>query len=320
MATLITPLNSLRRDTTAGERRFATRLEALLEDDYLCWYDVPIGPKRLRPDFVILHPSRGLLILEVKDWKLDTIKAIDKHSAEIMPNGVPKTVANPLEQARSNALHVIDKLSADPQLAQAEGPHQGKLCMPWGYGVVLTNITRQQFDARLTEEEQDLVLPGRLIICKDEMLESTDAMDFQERLWGMFHYSFGQRLTLPQIERVRWHLFPEIRIQARQQELFASPSDATNNASTEATLPELIRVFDLPAGTSRTESRQRAPRHSWRRRLGQDTHSRLPMHADGRGRDEAHSRAVLQYQPRRRTPFVRGPARIVCTRQCAQLS
>ena len=245
MATLITPLNSLRRDTTAGERRFATRLEALLEDDYLCWYDVPIGPKRLRPDFVILHPSRGLLILEVKDWKLDTIKAIDKHSAEIMPNGVPKTVANPLEQARSNALHVIDKLSADPQLAQAEGPHQGKLCMPWGYGVVLTNITRQQFDARLTEEEQDLVLPGRLIICKDEMLESTDAMDFQERLWGMFHYSFGQRLTLPQIERVRWHLFPEIRIQARQQELFASPSDATNNASTEATLPELIRVFDL---------------------------------------------------------------------------
>ncbi len=45
----------------SGERRFAKRLEDFLEDDYLCWYDVPIGPKRHHPDFLILHPSRGLL-------------------------------------------------------------------------------------------------------------------------------------------------------------------------------------------------------------------------------------------------------------------
>src|SRR3954462_7419375 len=52
---------------TTGERRFAERLRENLEDDYLCWYNVPIGRKHQHPDFVILNPRRGILILEVKD-------------------------------------------------------------------------------------------------------------------------------------------------------------------------------------------------------------------------------------------------------------
>lgn len=71
---------------TSGERRFAKRLETLLEDDYLCWFDVPIGPARLYPDFLILHPSRGLLLLEVKDWKLDT-RSRKKGKASSFPLG-----------------------------------------------------------------------------------------------------------------------------------------------------------------------------------------------------------------------------------------
>lgn len=54
---------------TQGERRTAERLEQKLDDDYLVWYDVPVGPKHSHPDFVVLHPRRGLLILEVKDWR-----------------------------------------------------------------------------------------------------------------------------------------------------------------------------------------------------------------------------------------------------------
>lgn len=55
---------------TPGERRFATRLLTKLEDDYHCWFNVPVGRKQLRPDFIVLHPGRGVLVLEVKDWKL----------------------------------------------------------------------------------------------------------------------------------------------------------------------------------------------------------------------------------------------------------
>lgn len=245
MARFINSLTQNRRNVTPGERRFAKRLETLLEDDYLCWYDVPVGPARHYPDFVILHPSRGLLLLEVKDWKLETLRRLDKISAEICVNGAVKTVANPLEQARSYLNLVVNTLGRDPQLCEPEGRYQGKIGFPYGYGVVLTGITRKQFDDMLSEEDQERVLPGRLVICQDEMTESVDAMDFQERLWGMFQYDFKRRLTLPQIERIRWHLFPEIRIGERQTTLFTEYEEKGGGQPEPETLPDLVRVLDL---------------------------------------------------------------------------
>lgn len=69
---------------TPGERRLAQRLEEKLESDYLLWYDVPVGKKQLHPDFIVLHPSRGLFILEVKDWKLDTIQSINPSTVTLL--------------------------------------------------------------------------------------------------------------------------------------------------------------------------------------------------------------------------------------------
>jgi len=245
MAKLISSLNHTRRNVTSGERRFAKRLESLLEDDYLCWFDVPIGPARHYPDFLILHPSRGLLLLEVKDWNLETIHRIDKVFADLKINGGIKRVANPLEQARSYTMNVVNKLAQDPQLCDASGDYLGKLCFPYGYGVVLTNITRKQLDSVLSDEEQSLVLPGRLVICKDEMTETVDAMAFQEQLWGMFQYNFNRPLTLPQIERVRWHLFPEIRIGDRQTTLFSDFEEMGGGSAAPETIPDLVQVLDL---------------------------------------------------------------------------
>ncbi|MEO1523281.1 MAG: nuclease-related domain-containing protein, partial [Cyanobacteria bacterium J06633_2] len=70
MATLIPSFSSCSQRMTSGERRFAQRLEDKLEDDYLIWYDIPVGKQRSHPDFILLHPLRGLIVLEVKDWKL----------------------------------------------------------------------------------------------------------------------------------------------------------------------------------------------------------------------------------------------------------
>ncbi|SFM57113.1 nuclease-related domain-containing protein [Nitrosomonas communis] len=132
---------------TAGERRFAQRLEAKLEDDYLCWYDVPVGQSLRYPDFIVLHPKRGLLILEVKDWNLATIQSINKVNVALLTlNGV-KHKSNPLEQARQYAHAVTDILQRDPQLVFSSGRMQGQLLFPWTYGIVFPNISRKQFDS-----------------------------------------------------------------------------------------------------------------------------------------------------------------------------
>ena len=233
MAALIPAIGTCISRMTSGEKRFAQRLEQKLEDDWLLWYDVPLGPRNVHPDFVVFNPRRGVLVLEVKDWKLDTIRDIDRQSAAILtPNGL-KRVANPVEQARQYAHEVSNLLQRDPQLTINSGRMKGTLLFPWGYGIVLANISRKQFDGTNLNE----VIEPHRVICQDEMTESSDAEAFQERLWGMLPFARSVPLALPQIDRIRWHLFPEIRI--------AAPSQNGLFDDQEPEIPDIVRVMDI---------------------------------------------------------------------------
>lgn len=239
MATLIPSRNSCLARMTGGEKRVSERLEQKLEDDYLLWYDVPIGLKQRHPDFVVFHPRRGLLVLEVKDWKADTIKHADKTQFTLVTERGLAKENNPLLQARSYALEIGVVLERDRALRHPQGTrHAGKLIMPWGWGVVLANITRKQFDEGALGD----VLPEHLVICRDEIYETVEPEAFQERLWAMFPQVFPVALTLPQIDRVRWHLFPELRVEfgSGQFGLFG-PTDA---AVRPLEIPDLVKVMD----------------------------------------------------------------------------
>ena len=230
MAVLIPSIGSCTFDS-GGERRLAERLEAKLEDDYLCWYNVALGPSALHPDFIVFHPRRGLLILEVKDWRTRTILAADRQKFTIETARGPTVVENPLEQARHYVHAATDVLQRDPQLVFSSGRVAGQLMFPWSFGVVLPNLTRKQFDEGGLGE----VIPPNRVICQDEMLEGVEAEAFQQRLWEMFPVRFHGALSLPQIDRIRWHLFPEVRIASAQADLFAADEPP----------PDFVRVMDL---------------------------------------------------------------------------
>ena len=233
MATLIPAMGSCVSRMTSGERRLAERLEQKLDDDYLLWYDVPVGPKRSHPDFVVLHPRRGILILETKDWKLSTIRSATRQAWEIVPDQALKVVINPLAQARHCAIQVVDAIERDPQLVHPDGPHRGRLAFPWGYGVVFTRITRAQFESAGLSNAID----PHFAICSDEMPEDGDAEAFQQRLWHMFPQAFASVMTLPQLDRVRWIMFPEVRVPT-QESLF-------DDRDAEGEFPSVMRVMDL---------------------------------------------------------------------------
>lgn len=240
MATLIPSFSSCAQKMTSGERRFARRLEGKLEDDYLLWYDVPIGPKKLHPDFIVLHPSRGLFILEVKDWKLDYIQRVTHGEVDLLtPDGL-KTLKNPLQQARGYALEIKQLLEKDGKLVRSAGRYQGSLLCPYAYGVVLSNITREAFESVPALGQ---VLDAHVVICQDEFLESVDAGMFQERLWGMSHYDFGSTLSCEQIDRIRWHFFPELRISAQQLSLFED--DVSDRVPVGCQVPDILQIMDL---------------------------------------------------------------------------
>jgi hypothetical protein len=247
MATLIPSLKSCKFET-GGERRLAQRLEQKLDDDCLVWYDVPItGTLNQHPDFVILDPRHGILILEVKDFYLSnfylsTIDTMNKITWDIRiktnkddTDGETslKTISNPLEQARRYAHQVVRALERDPHLVTNE-----KLNVYWGYGVVLPNIRRDLF---VRSKMNDVINPDR-VICKDEMLASADPAAFQNSLRSMFPFPMSAALTQHEIDRVRWIIFPEVRVS--QSRVFASHKQHEKDTYDLEYL-SFMRVMDL---------------------------------------------------------------------------
>jgi hypothetical protein len=208
MATLIPTLGATRFDSS-GELRLAERLKDFLEENAWIWHNLPMGPRGRHPDFVILHPGNGILVLEAKDWRIDTLLSATKADVELLTERGPVRTQSPFEQARGYMFDVVRAIERDPHLVFAQDhPFKGRSILPFGFGVVFTNITRRQFD------QTDLgdVFPADRCMFRDEMTESVDPEAFRTRLWSMVSPRIGPPLTLPQFDRLRALLFPEVRI------------------------------------------------------------------------------------------------------------
>lgn len=223
-----------------GERRVLHQLKRCLEDDYLVWHDVPLGAQSRQPDFVILHPRWGVLLLEVKDWKKSTLGPGNRDRVEIRTPQGAVTVQHPLQQVRDAAMALVGQMQRDPLLVHADGPFRGKLLFPYGWGVVMSHLRRREVDG----SDFDDVYPPRQTLLRDDLDEALEPAAFQLRLWGMFTVHYPFTLALPQCDRIRWHLFPEMRVLPEQQGLDFDAAQA-DAAPPVPVLPDLMQVMDL---------------------------------------------------------------------------
>jgi len=235
MAVFPQGLTQVDQRCNVGERRTLHQLKRCLGDDYLVWHNVPIGPRARQPDFVILSPRQGVLLLEVKDWKPSTLVAANRDSVELATPRGRVTEANPLRQARDYAFELVDLMQRDPALTHADGPFRGKLLFPYGWGVVFSHQTRADWAG--TDFNQ--VFTQRQLLMRDDLDDSVSPGDFFDRLWGLFTVHYPHTLTLPQRDRIRWHLFPEIRLQQQSALAFEGEDAAAPR------LPDLMEVMDL---------------------------------------------------------------------------
>lgn len=105
----ITVPESIRSTATAGERLLFRTLKEHLPDDYIVYYEPEI--KGVRPDFVIIGPDLGLLVLEVKDYTKNTFYHFTKDDWTIRnSSGDLHSVKSPLKQAREYAFKITDVL------------------------------------------------------------------------------------------------------------------------------------------------------------------------------------------------------------------
>lgn len=217
MATLIP--NTLPSTASQGEKRLFHLLQQKLPNDFLVWYE-PIVQGRY-PDFIILGPHFGLLIIEVKGWYPSQILQANPDSFKIKyKQGDLETIQNqksPLRQCKDYLNRLLDSLKAYPVLTQNQGHHQGQLAFPLGMGAIMSNITAQQATTDPLNLNQAALLPQPQVAYRDELLAWPDWTSEQliERLQQMFAVKFAfAPLTSDQINTIRGLLYPEIIIQA----------------------------------------------------------------------------------------------------------
>lgn len=202
------------RRATAGERVLFQTLRDYLPGDYIAYYEPEIKGKK--PDFVVIGPDLGLVVLEVKDYTRHTLFSLNRNEWQLhTSSGQITTVSNPYNQARDYAYEIVKVLTRDKNLIQLEGNHIGKLKFQYGYGAVFTRLKQKDF----IQNNIHQIIPPEFVFCRDEIDPDEEGFSeevLMEKLLNMFIVRNPRRKVLSNedIQAIRYHLFPEVRISA----------------------------------------------------------------------------------------------------------
>jgi superfamily I DNA and RNA helicase len=220
MAIMIPP--SLPKKASEGEKRLYNILKNKLSDNFYVWYEPRIDGRY--PDFIILSPDFGLLVIEVKGWYLKHILKASHDSFEIENNRndleTIEKQKSPLRQGKDYLDKLLNILKKSRILTNQSGKYQGNLCFPIAVGAVMSNLTDEQ------AHKYNLIdiLPIKSVIYRDELL-TWDKDDIQEetiiqRFQEMFGINFVfSPLTPDQISTIKGIIYPEIVIRQEKATL-----------------------------------------------------------------------------------------------------
>ena len=196
---------------SAGEKRVFEVLQRL-PDDCIVYYEPVVGNRY--PDFIVIMPEVGLLIIEAKGWYPAHIESGDLNQVRITSRGRTETQRHPIRQARDYMFELMKAAKAfgnSASLLQGGGDHEGRFIFPFGHLVVLNNIKREQLDSLgLTQ-----LFPASKVMTRDEFeqLASTPPEALITALKKFFDPSWAfAALNETQISTLRAIIHPEIVI------------------------------------------------------------------------------------------------------------
>lgn len=208
------------RQPSEGERRLFAVLRKL-PDDCVVYYEPVVHDRH--PDFIVIMPEVGVLIIEVKGWYHAELEAIDMAMVTVNRRGVKTPERHPGKQAFDYLCLTMNKCEAHPlshRLRQGNGRYENRLAFPFGYMSVLSNINRAQLDKGPTELAE--IFPAAKTAMRDqvsvwETLEPTELMD---ALKGYFDpwWPFP-KLTREQVDIIRSVIHPEIVLRQSETNL-----------------------------------------------------------------------------------------------------
>jgi hypothetical protein len=193
---------------SAGERKVFALLQQL-PDDVIVYYE-PVVADRY-PDFIVIIPSIGLLVIEVKGWYPNSIERADNAEVVISTRGQREVCKHPVRQARDykfQLMNVARRHAETGGLLETAGRHEGKFVFPFGHLAILNNCTRQQLDERGLSE---MFPPGR-VFTRDEFEASSSGDTIDRLMIGFDPWWPFEPLSERQIAILRAIIHPEIVI------------------------------------------------------------------------------------------------------------
>jgi len=219
-----------------GERDTYELLKRL-PDNYWVYYEPDISDKH--PDFIVIAPDLGVIIIEVKGWRIKDIRGADNHKVRVVYNDREKLVDHPLKQAWDYLWRLYGVCEKDPRgslLLNLEGEFKNRVSFPFCHFIVLSNITRDNIE-RLEEPDLYTVFKPENTLYRDQMVDLKKAAPEKIRsTFENFFYPFWKidPLTDEQVKILRAIIFPQIVL-----EDLTPPSLTTLESDTHLTLQVL---------------------------------------------------------------------------------
>ena len=204
--------DKLPREASKGEERTYQILKKL-PDDYLVYYEPNIDNRR--PDFIVIAPDLGVIVIEVKGWYIKDIVRGSDSEIIINDDGREKPVKHPLLQARGYQWRLVELARKHPKLSvllQKDGPHKNDFIFPFGHFVILSNISK---DVMKNYQTHDLsfIFPLKTTMTRDVLVELENASSdmIHNVLKGYIDPTWNfPPLTSEQVDILRAIIHPEI--------------------------------------------------------------------------------------------------------------
>lgn len=171
----------------------------------------------MKPDFIVIMPSLGVLTIEVKSWHLDDIQSANKQIVTIKDRSGLGNNPHPTAMGRNWKKSLLDFCRQHPGLESLfyqDGPHEGNFALPFGHLGVFTNIQSTQFVRHARAGFWRDVFPPHEIVTRDtlELWKRLDIDSIVEKLKAFFVPSWPVNLSAGHINAVRAALHPETAI------------------------------------------------------------------------------------------------------------
>jgi hypothetical protein len=138
---------------TKGESFVYDKFKSLLPEDYFVFHNQILRGEETEceVDFIAIHSTFGVWVIEVKDWAIGQMKVIDNDKIELKKRGLlgllkTKIERHPLKQARDDLIYLKVSSQKYNNLLHKEGSHKGNLLFPINSFAIFTNISREEIE------------------------------------------------------------------------------------------------------------------------------------------------------------------------------